>query len=407
MRSYLMFLLLMLVALSLNEYTETIVVEVTDIVDGGTVSLVQRAIERLPSNGLLVLYLNSYGGYVYSADSIAELLVTRGVECAAYVPPGGKATSAAALVAVACGRIYMAPGSVIGAARPYPDDPKAVNYVASRFRALAWRAYGNETKVDIVVRFVTEALTLTDEEATALGLAEKALSLDDVVRDLGAPEPSKIFRKDLWDRVLSVISDPLISSIAFSLGVFLIIAEVLVTGFQGYAVAGVLLIAAALYGMNIIPPDLLVLTLMLSGAVLVLVEFMSPGLQGFGIAGLILLTLGLYTSLRGRPVPTIEPSVVGVAISLGFLGAFLGFIVFKAAQTTRLRKPKLKEVLVGSIGIAKTDVGPATPGVVHVRGEEWSAYSISNTIPAGSRVVVKDVRGLFLYVESVSEKREQ
>ncbi|MEM3132438.1 MAG: hypothetical protein QXV72_07450, partial [Sulfolobales archaeon] len=61
MRSYLVFLLLMLMALSLNAYTETMVVEVTDIVDGGTVSLVQRAVERLPSNGLLVLYLDSYG----------------------------------------------------------------------------------------------------------------------------------------------------------------------------------------------------------------------------------------------------------------------------------------------------------------------------------------------------------
>lgn len=403
MRYCLALSILLLAATALSAYTETIVVEVTDLVDGGTVSLVRRATERVSPSGLLVLYVNSYGGYLVSADNIAELITTHTADCAAYIPPGGKAASAAALIAVACGRIYMGPGSVIGAARPYPDDPKTVNYVASRFKTLAKRAYRNETAVETVVKFVTEALTLTDEEAVALGLARKAHSLDEVLEDLRAPRPSETLKKDLWDKILSVISDPLIYSIAFSLGAFLIVAEALITGFQGYAIAGVLLIAMALYGMNVIPPDLLVLTLMLSGAILVLIEFLNPGLQGFGVVGLVLLALGLYMNLRGRPVPTLEPSVIGAAAALGILGAFLGFVMFKAAQIVKLRKPKLEEVLVGSIGVAKTDVGSATPGVVYVKGEEWSAYSVYGTIPVGSRVIVREVRGLFLYVERVQE----
>lgn len=406
MRYHLAFLILLLTLVTQSALTKTVVVEVTDLVDGGTVSLVRRAAERVPSDGLLVLYVNSYGGYLVSADGIAELIATHPADCAVFIPPGGKAVSAAALVAVACGRIYMGPGSVIGAARPHPDDPKTVSYVVSRFRALAQRAYGNETIVGVVVRFVTESLTLTDEEAAAIGLSKRALSLDEVLEDLGAPGPSEVLKKDAWDKILSVISDPLIYSMALSLGIFLVVAEVLVTGFQGYAVAGVLLIAAALYGMNVIPPDLLVLALMLSGVVLILVEFLSPGLQGFGIAGLALLALGLYMNLRGRPVPLVEPSVVGVAIALGALGVFLGFVAFKAAQAVRLRRPKLGEVLTGSIGVAKTDVGPAVPGVVYLKGEEWSAYSVGNTIPAGSRVIVREVRGLFLYVERVQETRE-
>jgi len=392
-----------LALLAIQSYSQTVLVEVEDIVDGGTVSLVRRAAEKVPPGGLLVLYIDSYGGYLASADSIAELIVSRGFECAVYVPPGGKAVSAAALISIACGRIYMAPSSVIGAARPYPDDPKTVNYVASRFRSLASRVFKNETIVDTVVRFVTDALSLTDREAEELGIARRVSSLDEVLEDLKAPRPAEVLSKDIWDRILSAISDPLVYSIALAIGVFLIVAEVLVTGFQGYVVAGVLLLATALYGMSLIPPDILVLTLMTSGAVLVLVELLNPGIQGFGIAGTLLLALGTYMTLRGRPVPVGEPVVLGLVTALGMLGAFLGFVIYKAAQTAKIKKPKLRDILLGAEGIAKTDIKPSTPGVVHVLGEDWSAYSLSGEIPAGSKVLVKEVRGLFLYVEKKVE----
>ncbi len=388
-----------LALVALQIYSQTVMVEVVDTVDGGTVSLVRRAVERVPPGGLLVLYINSYGGYLASADSIAEILVSRNLECVVYVPPGGKALSAAALISIACGRIYMAPGSVIGAAKPYPDDPKTVNYVASRFKSLASRVFKNETVVGVVVRFVTDSLSLTDTEAEELGIARRVSSLDELLDDLKAPRPAEVFSKDIWDRILSIISDPLIYSIALTIGTFLIIAEVLVTGFQGYVIAGVLLLAAALYGMSLIPPDILVLALMVSSAILVLVEFLNPGIQGFGIAGMVLLALGIYMVLRGRPVPIGESVVVGVATALGVLGVFFGFIIYKATQAARLRKPRLVDVLLGAEGIAKTDIKPSTPGVVHVLGEDWSAYSLSGEIPAGSKVVVKEVRGLFLYVE--------
>jgi membrane-bound serine protease (ClpP class) len=395
--------MVILALLALQSYSQTVLVEVEDIVDGGTVSLVRRAAEKVPPGGLLVLYIDSYGGYLASADSIAELIVSRGFECAVYVPPGGKAVSAAALISIACGRIYMAPSSVIGAARPYPDDPKTVNYVASRFRSLASRVFKNETTVDTVVRFVTDALSLTDREAEELGIARRVSSLDEVLEDLKAPRPAEVLSKDIWDRILSAISDPLVYSIALAIGVFLIVAEVLVTGFQGYVVAGVLLLATALYGMSLIPPDILVLTLMTSGAVLVLVELLNPGIQGFGIAGTLLLALGTYMTLRGRPVPVGEPVVLGLVTALGMLGAFLGFVIYKAAQTAKIKKPKLRDILLGAEGIAKTDIKPSTPGVVHVLGEDWSAYSLSGEIPAGSKVLVKEVRGLFLYVEKKVE----
>jgi membrane-bound serine protease (ClpP class) len=395
----LLLVLVVLAVLGTQTYSGTVVVELVGSVDGGMVSLVERSLRVLQPGELLVLRVDSYGGYLSSADRIAELLVNSHVDCVAYVPPGCKAVSAAAMVALACGRIYMGPASVIGAARPYPDDPKTVNYVASRFRALARRAFNNETLEDVAARFVTESLTLTDSEAGAYGLARRAGSLEEVLRELGAPKPRAYVSKDYWEQVISVISDPLVYSIALSVGFFLILAEIFTTGFQGYAIAGALLIAMALYGMNIIPPNLLVVALLLSGVILILVELMYPGLQGFGIAGLVLLAIGLYSGLRDRPVPVSEPSVMVAIAGLALLGAIFGVVVVKASQTIRMKRPSTRERLIGAEGIAKTDVTPTVPGVVHVLGEDWTAYSVAETIKAGSRVVVRDARGLILLVE--------
>jgi membrane-bound serine protease (ClpP class) len=151
--------------------------------------------------------------------------------------------------------------------------------------------------------------------------------------------------------------------------------------------------------MNIVPPNLLVVALLLSGTVLILVELMYPGLQGFGIAGLVLLAIGLYSGLRDRPVPVSEPSVVVALAGLALLGAIFGVVIAKASQAIRMKKPSTRERLVGAVGIAKTDVGPTSPGVVYVLGEDWTAYSVGGTIRAGSRVVVRDVKGLVLLVE--------
>ena len=395
----LLLVLVVLAVLGTQTYSGTVVVELVGNVDGGMVSLVERSLRMLQPGELLVLRIDSYGGYLSSADRIAELLVNSQVDCVAYVPPGCKAVSAAAMVALACGRVYMGPASVIGAARPHPDDPKTVNYVASRFRALARRAFNNETLEDIAARFVTESLTLTDSEAGAYGLARRAGSLEEVLRELGAPGPRAYVSKDYWEQVISVVSDPLVYSIALSVGFFLILAEIFTTGFQGYAIAGALLIAMALYGMNIVPPNLLVVALLLSGTVLILVELMYPGLQGFGIAGLVLLAIGLYSGLRDRPVPVSEPSVVVALAGLALLGAIFGVVIAKASQAIRMKKPSTRERLVGAVGIAKTDVGPTSPGVVYVLGEDWTAYSVGGTIRAGSRVVVRDVKGLVLLVE--------
>ncbi len=379
-------------------------VEVKGNIDGGMVSLIERAVRDARERGFaVVLIVDSYGGYVASADRISETIISSEVGCVAYIPPGGKAVSAASMIAIACGKIYMGSGSSIGAARPIPSDEKAINYVASRFRALAERAYGDPEKVKVAERFVRESLTLTDREAVSMGIALPAGKLGDV---LIAENLSIVgtYSKGLLEEAISIISDPLISSLILSIGFLLILAEIFITGFQGYAIAGAILILLALYGMSIVPPDLLSLALLLSGMVLVLVELMTPGLGGFGIAGAILLGLGIYMLVAQRPPETLSINVIAIAIMASSFAGIIGFIAYKAAQTVRMKRYRPEELVVGKIGIAKTDIGETSPGVVYVAGEDWTAYSVSGKIPSGSKVIVVSVEGLILRVKMYEDQ---
>jgi len=384
---------------------EAVVINIDGTVDGGMLQVVERGYSyAIEHNASVVLVINSYGGYVYSADKISDIIVGSGIQCYAFIPPNGRAVSAAAMIAIACGNIYMGDGSVIGDAIPIPRDEKTVSYVAARFRSLAERMFGKgDPRVDIVERFVTEGLTLTAKEAIKHDIAQHANNLEEIL-DANNLTLVKTFSRNPLDWIISIISDPLVSSLALLIGFYLILAEILITGFQGYVIAGALLIAMALYGMSVIPPDMLILAILLSGAILLVAEYFTPGFGVFGISGLILLGIGMYLLLTKVPIHILSSLVIAVTVSLAVFGGFMGFIVFKASQTIRMKRPGVQERLRGQIGIAKTDLRPDSPGVVYVAGEEWSAYSREGLIPRGSKVKVVEVKGLFLIVTRVEEE---
>jgi membrane-bound serine protease (ClpP class) len=68
----------------------------------------------------------------------------------------------------------------------------------------------------------------------------------------------------------------------------------------------------------------------------------------------------------------------------------------------RARRNKIvtgEQGLIGEIGVAETTLAPA--GKVFVHGELWDAVSAA-PVPAGERVVVKQVDGLTLRVDPVA-----
>ncbi len=412
------YLLLVLLALAMLCLSSTMSTETSNLdtccavlvklgmqIDGGALELVKRAISVAESRScILILEIDSYGGYVAAADKIVEEILRSGITCYSWIPPGGKAASAAAMVALACERIYMASGSSIGAAIPIPRNEKTVQYVASRFKALAERMFdGNETLVRIAVSMVTNGTALSFEQATRIGFAKPARSIDELEKELNVTVV-EVLEPSYWEKLISLISDPTIASIMLSVGALLILLEVLITGFQGYAVAGALLIALALYGMTMVPPDLLALILLLAGSILLAIEIYTPGFGAFGFTGIALTAIGIALLYTSKPPETVSGLSIAITSSLLSFAGFMAFVAYKAAKTLRMKRPSYVEQLINAIGIAKTRIGESEPGVVYVANEEWTAYSVRGTIEPGTRVKVVRVEGLKLFVEPIEDK---
>ena len=89
-------------------------------------------------------------------------------------------------------------------------------------------------------------------------------------------------------------------------------------------------------------------------------------------------------------------TALAVSIPLGLITAFLMSIAVRARRNKVVTG---KQGLIGEIGIAETMLGPS--GKVRVHGELWDAIS-AVPVPAGERIVVRQVDGLTLRVDPVA-----
>lgn len=382
-----------------------VVAELTSTIDGGAVEVVSRAVsEAVSRSSVLVLYIDTYGGYLAAADTIIKIVSESGLTVYTYIPPGGKAVSAGALIALLGEKIYMGQASTIGAAEPLPSDEKTVNYVAGRFRTLAAQTFkNNESLIKVAEEFVTRNKVLSADEAVAIGFAESSNDLSTLKQLLGLNE-LVVVSYTPWDYLISVFSTPIVSSLALIVGVALIFVEFVQAGFQGYAVGGVILLLLSLYSMSVVPVSLFALSLLMIGMALLLIEVMTPGFGAFGVTGVILMLVGAYEVLVGGGFGV--PSTLAVAVAAGFamLGGLMIYVGYEAGKTRRLRSRSLRERLIGEVGVAKSRITRESPGVVYVLGEDWTAYSTKGDIEPNTRVRVVELKGLVVYVEEVSDE---
>jgi Membrane-bound serine protease (ClpP class) len=379
---------------------EAILLELNLNIDGGAISFVENVVKSNPGK-VYILEIDSYGGYLSAADRIIYTIERSGSYCVAWIPPGGYAVSAAALIALSCKEIYMAPGAVIGGMKPSPEDPKVVEYVKARARSMLEKQ-GKRNLTWIVDELVNEAKSYSFDEAVSMGLAVKANDLSSILEEENLILTSRV-TPSLWDKLLSVISNPLVSELLLFAGVLLIFIEIFTTGFQGYALAGALMIVFALYGMALLPVEILHLALILIGAVLIVLELFTPGFGVFGISGIIITAIGFVLTFTSIPSEALTGLIYVVIGGLSSITGLFVFIGYKAAKAMKIRRASISEQLIGSIGYAKTEISETLPGTVYVLNEDWTAYSVKGSIPPGCKVKVVRVEGLKLYVEKIEE----
>lgn len=413
-------------------------VPVTGTVELGLAPFIERAVHEAEAAGAraVVLDIDTPGGRVDAAERIADAV--RDTEVPVYAFVNRRAFSAGALIALATDRIYMLPGSVIGAATPVGGSgekapEKIVSAMRSEMRALA-EEHGLDPRVaeamvdeEIEIEGVIERgklLTLTTAEAEALGYAEQVESWDALVEAVGgsATTPVQDVQTNWAEKLVRVLTHPAVAPFLLSIGFLGLLVEIKTPGLGLGGAAGFLALSL-FFGSHLILglagwEDMLVFGL---GVVLLAVEaFVLPGFGIFGVLGIGGVAAGLYMSMLGS-----FPTTADLAQATGVLGASVimmvvtGWALLRRIPTSgRLaRRGILLETetdrslgyisaavradLIGREGVADTDLRPTGAGLFG--DERIDVVSETGWIPRGGRIRVVQSQGYRHVVRGITE----
>jgi membrane-bound serine protease (ClpP class) len=256
--------------------------------------------------------------------------------------------------------------------------------------------------VDLVARDLPDLLTqidgrIVDVHGQSVTLATKSAAIDDD-------------GMNAFETFLHFIVDPQIALLLFTVGTYGLIFELSNPGLIFPGIIGVIAIVMALFSFGTLDANAAGIALMIFALVLFIAEVkvVSHGLlTAGGIAALILGTIIVFPPWRPTfPGLRYSADPVTMLLVVGTSALFFAVVVRMAIGFQRLPVASGAELLVGSLGVAKTDLAPS--GIVRAGGDEWTAVSEGGPIPKGAAVRVRRVDGVHLIVgpELSSERRE-
>ena len=418
--------LLLATAFAARCSADVLKVTVDDAIQPVTAEYIGRALSVASANHneAILIEMNTPGGLVESTRKIIETIVASPVPVIIYVTPSGSRAASAGFFILESGDIAaMAPGTNTGAAHPVilgskMDDvmkQKMENDAAALMRSVVAKRGRN---VDLAESAVRESKSFTEQEALDKKLIEYiAPTEQDLFRQLNGKtfkrfdgtsitlnitgQPLIDYRMTVKQRILSYIMDPNIAFILLAIGMLALYAEFNHPGAVIPGTVGVVFTLLAAFALNFLPVRFAALAMIVGAFALFAAEakFASHGVLTAG--GIALLTLGgLF--LVDAPIPEMRVhfwTALAVSVPLGLITAFLMSIAVRARRNKIVTGT---QGLIGEIGIAQSSLTPA--GKVFVHGELWDAVSVI-PVPAGERIVIRNVDGLTLRVEPTADAK--
>lgn len=373
-----------------------LVLQISEAITPASDDIIANAIEKAENENFeaLVIGLDTPGGGLEETQIIIKNIENTSVPVLGYVPDGGKAWSAGTLILMGTDIAAMAPFTVIGSAQPVQvsvegtkpiKDEKIINALVKFSVTTASKHGRNETFAEEVI---TKNKNLDAQEALDTGVIEYiAPSIPDLLTQINGNEIKgrtlktenaqiENYEPPLPLSFLGLISNPIISSLLLTIGLYGIIFGISSPG-AGAEVFGIISIALGLIGMGF---DINVgaLFLILLGIGLLIVEIKIPGFGIFGLAGLISLIIGsiLLVPMGGENIYTPEfrrlMTITIIAPTIVF-GLFLVFAIYKVAEL-RKKKPVIGPI-IGNTAQTIDPLGPGKSGFVRYSGEYWQARS--------------------------------
>ena len=367
----------------------------------------------------LIVQLNTPGGLTTSTWEIGEDLLNAELPTVVYITPqGANAGSAGVFITYAAHIAAMAPNATIGAAHPVAGDggdlgaeldAKITNDAVARITTWAQAHDRNAAWAEQAVR---SSVSVGSAEALELGVinlvaADQAAllqELDGMVVSLADGSTSVLATANLPARSLSMswiesilhwLGDPTIATLLISLGSLAIYFELAIPGIGISGISGFLALALGLYGMSVLPINVIGAGLLGLAFVLFAVDIFATNHGALSIGGVAAFVIGALILIDGNAAPGVEVSRMIIAgLALGIL-VVVGLIMYIMRQTRDAPDATGRDALIGSLVPVRSTIAPE--GMVFADGSLWKARSVDQ-LTVGEQAEVVAVEGLTLVV---------
>lgn len=431
----------LLATISLHAQQKIMVMEIKNIIDPRMHRYVDLALTEAERSNtdIVIIEMDTYGGVLTDAKEIVDRIMH--FKKPVWVFINSDAASAGALISIACDSIYMAPGASIGAAtvvdaegQKAPD--KYQSYMRSIMRSTAEENGRDpliaEGMVDeaIIIKGIKDAgqiITFSTSEALQHGFCEAKVESIENILERNKIENYTIqkFELGLTERIISIVLNPVISSILILIIIAGIYFEMQTPGmgFAGLAALVALILYLVPYYLNGLAANWEIIAFFIGLALIAVEIFVLPGFGIAGISGLVLTVVSLFLIMINNDAFDFEfvamnDLLYALAAALGgTLGGMILLLVggSKLPDTRLFRKValtdtqnrsagyvsfQLSESMLGRRGTAETVLRPS--GKVMIDGKMYDAYTRGDYIQQGQTVEVISEEGPSLKVKLVS-----
>ncbi|MER6618537.1 NfeD family protein [Streptomyces xantholiticus] len=365
-----------------------------------------------------VIELDTPGGLLQSTREIVQDFLASEVPVVVYVaPPGARAASAGAYIAMAAHLAAMAPGTHIGAGTPVTGQgEEASDKVVSDAAAFAVsiaEERGRSTR--FAEDMVRKGTAVPDQEAVRMDVVDLVAPSRDVllteldgrrviVGPADAPHEvvlrtagAQVVEHDLgfFGELRQLLASPELAFLFLSIGTLALIYELASPGMGLGGVTGAILLVLGFVALSVLPFNVGGLLLLALAAALFVAEVLTPGVGIFAAGGTVSLVFAGVLLFRGEL--GVDPAVLWpTAVVVGGGSLLAGRLAWRARRAPATTG---HEGLVGrEVVVRRVDPRTGT-GQVLLEGAWWTARGRDAPIVEGEHVRVVDVEGLDLIVE--------
>jgi len=395
--------------------------ELTGLIDPASTESLLKQINVAEQDGAsaLIVRLDTPGAVGIDADRLIRGVLAAPIPVVVWVGPAdAHAQGVGALLTAAAHYSAMAEGATLGPAEPLdlknyrtrarteaPQSSSGILEAIRRSRPGVGRAglaqLANELGASEAERLqIVDSVTSSIPElllglkGQSLGLGGRTVTLSD------RPFTLRFMKMGLVDRLIHGATRSPTAYLLLMVGLFGIIFELYNPGVGAAALAGGVALGFSLYALTVLPTSWGAAAMIVAGFGLLLAELRTNRLGRLSALGFAAVVVGSLRLFAGAH-PALGLPWWAVATGLAATAIFFLSIMTSAIRA-RAAKPLVgTEGLVGSLGIARTDISPE--GQVMARGTLWRAQTVGAAIGQGTSIKVLGVKGLVLMVEPAEE----